>query len=114
MGTDQQEKKTSTYSGSDWTMVEGKDVVTEEKAKETAGTPTTSNLYPSPTKDSNMLEATTTVIPSASASDPHTTTAFALPTTNTLIPSAPSAEAATSSPASPATVTNPDPKIQVA
>ena len=112
--TDQQEKKTPTYSGSDWTIVEGKDVVTEEKAKETAGTPTTSNLYPSLTKDSNMLEATTTVIPSASASDPNTTTASALPTTNTPIPSAPSAEAATPSPASLATVTNPDPKIQVA
>merc|ERR1712013_373696 len=72
--------------------------------------PSKGNLYPSLDKDSNPLETPISVPPAAQSSAPPTTTTPTLSTATAPTPSTPGMEAASL----PATVTHPDPKIQVA
>merc|ERR1712013_387923 len=96
---DQEEKESSEQDEGEWTVVAENDV---ENRTSDVENPSKGNLYPSLDKDSNPLETPISVPPAAQSSAP--------PTTTTPTPSTPGMEAASL----PATVTHPDPKIQVA
>merc|ERR1712013_575408 len=82
----------------------------DENRTSSVGNPSQGNLYPSLEKDSNTVKSPISAPPAAQSSAPPTTTTPTLSTATAPTPSAPGMEAASL----PATVTHPDPKIQVA
>jgi len=104
---DQEQKESSEQDEGEWTVVAEKDV---ENRTSDVENPSKGNLYPSLEKDSNQLETPMSPPPAAQSSAPPTTTTPTLSTATAPTPSAPGMEAASL----PATVTHPDPKIQVA
>merc|ERR1719312_433741 len=105
--SDQEENESFEQDEGEWTVVADKDV---ENRTSDVENPSKGNLYPSLEKDSNPLETPISAPPTAQSSAPPTTTTPTMSTATAPIPSAPGMEAASL----PATVTHPDPKIQVA
>merc|ERR1712013_115616 len=103
----QEENESSEQDEGEWTVVAEKDI---ENRTSDVENPSKGNLYPSLEKDSNPLETPISPLPAAQSSAPPTTTTPILSTATAPTPSAPGMEAASL----PATVTHPDPKIQVA
>jgi len=105
--SDQEENESSEQDEEEWTVVAEED---DENRTSSVENPSKGNLYPSLEKDSNPLETPMSPPPAAQSSAPPTTTTPTLSTATAPTPSAPGMEAASL----PATVTHPDPKIQVA
>merc|ERR1712173_166488 len=99
--TDELKTKASSSSTEDWTIVGEKDVETN-------------NAKMLESRPSTPATTTTSTPPTTATSTPPTTTASTPSTANAVDQSSSSTDAPTSSPAPPASVTHPDPKIQVA
>merc|ERR1712173_376056 len=99
--TDELKTKASASSTEDWTIVGEKDAKTNN-----------ANMLES--RPSTPATTTTSTPPTTATSTPPTNTSSTPSTANAVDQSSSSTEAPTSSPAPPASLTHPDPKIQVA
>merc|ERR1712226_674765 len=102
---DQNDNESSEQDEGEWTVVAEKDV---ENGIITSENPSKNNLYQSLEKDLNLVDAATTAVPSVAPEYPPPTSTASTATGPT--PSAPIVEATST----PAAVSHPDPKIQVA